>query len=84
MEKLSLPEFASDLCASQLVNNPDNSADLLADKLAELYNKEMLGVIWQTLPGYQMLSQVWTTDPVVWRQVSIQPKVIQGAGEKIP
>jgi len=45
MEKLSLPEFASDLCASQLVNNPDNSADLLADKLAELYNKEMLGVI---------------------------------------
>jgi len=40
-KKLSLPEFANDLCASQLVNNLDELADLSVDKLTDLYNRQM-------------------------------------------
>ena len=40
-KKLSLPEFANDLCASQLVNNRDELADLSVDELTDLYNTQM-------------------------------------------
>jgi len=39
--KLSLPEFANDLCVSRLVSNPEQLADLSADELADLFNREM-------------------------------------------
>ena len=40
-KKLLLPEFANDLCVSQLVINPEALADLSVEKLADLYNGEM-------------------------------------------
>jgi len=39
--KLSLPEYANDLCVSRLVSNLEQLADLSADELADLYNREM-------------------------------------------
>jgi len=82
-KKLSLPEFASDLCVSQLVNNLENFANLLADELAVLYDKEMSELFEKQCPVIRRRRKCGLLTP--WFEaVSIQPQAIKNAGEKIP